>query len=1182
MTKLSIQLLGPPKVTWENKVIAIKRRVPWALLFFLASQGKLIGRENLYPLFWAEIPDQQARQRLRENLSRLRKDLPDPTLLITDKNNIRLDFDKVYVDLLVFDELVETTGQIPWQFPNTELLPEHTYQTLVAAIECWHGSQFLAGARLPNNLFLDNWLSSTSLRLEQRRTAILLRLTHHAYLAQNIDGALSFARMVLDTDNTNDDAHYCVLRYLIETKQFGPARKHFKHMKKTYQYELDSNPPGKITSLYEQLEKNREEHVHLPPKWSIRPSVETPFVGRKQELGYIRRALEHHQGIFVLGESGLGKTRLIQKLANDLLSMSRLLVATCQPLESTIPFNPIREILRYHLTPRDCQAIPKTWSSYLANLLPEIRDYCPNLMANEVPANPGLAQGLILEAIRQAFLVLSAKRALFFVLDDAQWADEPTLNVIAYLLSRPPFNSKSSLALLARNENIHPYFNEFLVSIQQSKNGAIIYLPHLGTDEVNDMARLFLHTTPQIEFIQRLTRATGGNPFFVLETLRTIVETSPTPDLSKDGDIPLAKNISSLINNRVKKLKSSNKNIIEAASVIGTEFSPQLIEAITEQSPNDIAEALEILESLSFIRPILGDKGHVLYTFIHDKIRESLIQSITPARVQLLHSRVAEALEETTIPAPASILASHYEAAGKHHLAFRYWTDAGLQARALFSVKAAFQAFERAQNIIKYIEFQITDVEIFNLHNHWAQMAYNVNDTETLRRLSDEVLALGEQRDSASLIGTAYDILSEADFTIDDYENGLDNATTAISFLRQSDNVARLVDAYNHQGVFLYMSNKVNESIKAFDKALKLSKDSTDPQAIRSRSFSHCQMTVVSIILGYPEEGKTHAQLAIESAQKTKQSLSHTLLPAYTAMSFVQFYCGDFIQAQKYAQLSIELGERTQAWRLLGYSLCHASQVSLGLGNIGAAAKQARKAIQIGEDHQYNDVISVGCVHLGNLFSHLADYPAAAEIYQRGTETSPGHIAGFENLFRWGSTLCLLGEHEQGHLLMDQAKTIYDFIDAQLGIILIQSSQALAYMQSNDWKKVKEITRHLAAKTQERSMPIYSLWAEIFKGKVFHHEGNTQAARQCFIKVIDQANDISAPWVELDAQTSLLAVLNQAGEDTTSDKQNLDALLGKLEASIKDQTNLDRFQVFHNHIYQRAGFNQKREKTHKS
>jgi DNA-binding SARP family transcriptional activator len=1172
MTKLCIQLLGPPRVFWKNEIIAIQRRVPRALLFYLASQGKLIGRENLYPVFWSEIPDQQARQRLRENLSRLRKDLPDPTLLIADNLNVSLDFNRIDVDLLAFDDLVDKVGQIPWQFPKTELLPEHTYQTLAAAIECWHGSQFLAGARLPDNLILDNWLSSTSLRLEQRRENILLRLTQHAYLAKNIDGALDYARMILDTDRTHDEAHYCVLRYLIETKQVNPARKYFEHIKKTYQLELNTNPPQKITFLYSQLNQQQQErNAPTSPNWAIHPSVETPFVGRKQELVNIHRVLEKHQGVFILGESGLGKTRLIKKLTNDLLPVSRLLVAVCRPLESTMPFNPICEVFRRHFTAQELQALPASWAGYLAHLLPEIKDSRPEIITADIPISPEPAQGLILEAIRQAFLLLSTKRQLFFVLDDAQWADDSTLSLIAYLLPRQPFNSNSSLTVIARDENIHPYFKEFLAAVQQSKDGTIINLPHFNSEEVHDLACVILQSRPDKNFIQRLTRDTGGNPFFVLETLRALMETEREPDLSKDGNIPLAKSISDLINIRVKKLPPATKKVIDAAAIIGTEFSPQLIKAVTEQSSDNIADALEMLENHSFIQPVHGGSGEVLYTFIHDKIRETLNQSFTPARMQLLHARVAQALEKAAIPVRASILASHYEAAGKRHLAFRYWTDTGLEARALFSVKSAFQAFKRAQSLLKDLEMLVTDDEIFYLYHHWTQMVYNMNDTETLRNLSNEVLELGEQRDSASLIGTAYDILSEADFTIDDYEKGLEHATLAIFYLRQSDNIARLVEAYNHQGVFLYMQNKVIESIEAFDEALNLSSDSTDPQVIRSRSYSHCQMAVVNMILGYPERGKNHAQLAVEFAQKIHQSLSHTLLPAYIAMTLSLYYCGDYRQAQKYAELSIELGEKTQAWRLLGYAQCYASQVSLGLGNIDAAAKQAGEAIQIGEDYQYNDVIAMGCVQLGNLYSNLNDYSTARDIYQRGAETSPGHIVSFDNLFRWGFTLCLLGEREQGHLLMNQTKTIYDFLDAQLGIILIQSAQALVYMQTQDWEKVKEITRHLNYLTLERSVPICSLWTKIFEGKISTYEGDSKAAIQYFNRVIDKANVIPAPWVEIEAQASLLAILTQTSKDTSAHEQRLDQLLDELKTNIKDQDNHKRLLVFRDHIYQTAG-----------
>lgn len=421
MTKLYIHLLGPPRVIWKNEIIAIQRRIPRALLFYLASQGNLVGRENLYPIFWTEIPDQQARQRLRENLSRLRKDLPDPNILIADNRNVSLDFNKVEIDLLAFDLLVDRAGQIPWQFPKTELLPEHTYQTLAAAIECWHGSQFLAGARLPDNLLLDNWLSSTSLRLEQRRENILLRLSQHAYLANNIDGALDYARMILETDNTHDEAHYCVLRYLIETKQVNPARKYFEHIKNIYQSELNTNPPKKITFLYSQLRRQQQERTApTSPKWTIHPSVETPFVGRKQELVEIHRVLEKNQGVFILGESGLGKTRLIKKLTQELLPVSRLLVAVCRPLESTLPFNPICEIFRRHLTAQEWQALPASWAGYLAYLLPEIKEFRPEIITAEVPILPEPAQGLIQEAIRQAFLLLSTKSQLFLVLDDAQ------------------------------------------------------------------------------------------------------------------------------------------------------------------------------------------------------------------------------------------------------------------------------------------------------------------------------------------------------------------------------------------------------------------------------------------------------------------------------------------------------------------------------------------------------------------------------------------------------------------------------------------------------------------------------------------------------------------------------------------------------------------------------------------
>ena len=115
MSNLCILLLGPPLITWMDSPIEIERRIPRALLYYLAAQGKPISRQKLISVFWNNQPRVKARQRLRENLSRLRAQLPKPGLLEVTQEQISLDFSSTYVDLLEFENIIT---EISTQFIN--------------------------------------------------------------------------------------------------------------------------------------------------------------------------------------------------------------------------------------------------------------------------------------------------------------------------------------------------------------------------------------------------------------------------------------------------------------------------------------------------------------------------------------------------------------------------------------------------------------------------------------------------------------------------------------------------------------------------------------------------------------------------------------------------------------------------------------------------------------------------------------------------------------------------------------------------------------------------------------------------------------------------------------------------------------------------------------------------------
>ncbi len=138
------------------------------------------------------------------------------------------------------------------------------------------------------------------------------------------------------------------------------------------------------------------------------------------------------------------------------------------------------------------------------------------------------------------------------------------------------------------------------------------------------------------------------------------------------------------------------RQVLTTAAVIGKEFTPEMLEAATFLSAEQVAQALEELEQANLIRPEAQLAHECGYAFIHDTIREALLLELGIARRRLIHLRVARALETRLgqqVDRQAAILASHFEQGGEPLTAYQYWIRAGENARRLFSGSEARIAY---------------------------------------------------------------------------------------------------------------------------------------------------------------------------------------------------------------------------------------------------------------------------------------------------------------------------------------------------------------------------------------------------------------------------------------------------------------------------------------------------------
>jgi len=1173
MSITQILLLGPPEIRYGDRSIYVPRRIPRALLFYLASQGSLVGRDSILPLFWENLPDINARRRLSDTLSRLRDALPDPGVLMVTTSLVGLNLRKVYIDQFEFQNLLLQIGRTPWQISPHLPLPELIYDNLLRAVELWRYPRFLAGADFPSSLIMDNWLTQTSQKMENLLQRALVRLAQHAEATGDLEQALNWSRQALIVDELNEDLHYRVMHLLIELGMPEKARQHFHQVEALMQREYGASPSPRLRDLYQQASTHRSRvGAQVTPSWKIHPTMQVPFVGRKNILEQLQRLYLKGGGVFIFGESGQGKTRLMQEFVLKAIPQPRLLLAYPRPTESNLPFQPIIEVLRTYIQPEEWQALPAIWISQLSLLLPELSDLRPDVDEHPVletmpEVAPDQVRAVILEALRRVFLMLSRQSRLIFCLDDAQWCDEATLATIAYLLERPPFDERAFFLAAARWEEKNPHLDALVSSLQQAGRVTVIPLPRLNESDIKELTTHVMGYTPPFQFTHRLQIESGGNPFFILESLRAILETNPSLDHAQVPTLPLVQSVQNLINIRLDKLPDFERQILEVAAIMGSDLDPDSMAEVMQRTPAEVSQALEELERRSLIELSEHGLGTARYRFIHEKIKEVLLQRLHPLEARLLHRKVARALEQKGVGDDhAAILAQHYEQAGELSLAFDYWVRAGRRARQLFSSTDALWIFSRANHLAQQTQ-QLTDHQLHTLYSEWTETAYEIEDVATIQRINSDLLNLGKQRNSPLLIGTALDGMSDACLASNQFEEGLDYTIQAIPYLEQAGSLYKLMEAYNHQGVFLYMLNRLDEALESFHKVLSLGENSQDPQIIRARANAHYQIAVARVINGWPEIAQTHAQRSLTDFIHLKRV--HGTITAYSALALAQYFLGNYSQARQNCQHGLELAERAQAWRMMGYLHSYQAMIELGMGELGSAVEHAEKAIQLGERYNHSEIIAGGYRMIGDFYSLLLSRPQeSVRPYTRALEASQGTFLAADIQFRLGFSLFMKGEQEKGQALILQAIAAAE--QAGLSVIRLMAQTILLYTHyhAQNWEQIEQAGEQLLQEAGKRSLLSIRLAIGHLLGELAQHHGDKETAKKHFREIANTAALMPNPWLEIQSLIALHKTLSAEGQVDPSIRQRVEYLLTYLGKRIRRYPYLQAFREYRQRILQ--------------
>jgi DNA-binding SARP family transcriptional activator len=644
-----LQLLGVPCLVRTGSPQMVRLSAKDAALLAVVALDGPVPPEHAAALIWPAVDHRKADTNLRQRLFRMRRDLG--------------------ANLVNGGALLRLAPEVETNLAAT--------LARIASDENAGRDELLGTLQFEDLPELARWLHAARTRWHEQRDAALAGAAAQCESSGAIARGLVYAQRLVDSDSLSEHAQRRLMRLHYLRGDCSAAIASFESFEQRLKDELGARPSAETIELLETIERSAKA---LPVRRAVVPAslVRPPrLVGRSADLAALARAWSERRVFALLGEAGIGKSRLLHDFA---AGYDGVLIVRARPGDAGIAYTVLSRLLRAVLARHPIELIDGRREE-MALVLPELGN--PVALAGE-------AQRLLLHRAVDATLAEATRLGLgAIVVDDLQLADDASIEFLQSLTQseslaalhwgfaqRPAEGGAAALSLRAA-----------LADAQHLE--AIALAPLNLAQMVELIESLALSELDADRLAPALLRHTGGNPLFALETLKDMM-LSGSP--AADDRLPQPATVAALVERRLLQLSPAALKLARAAALAGASFSAELAAAVLELHPLDIAEPWRELEVAQVIRD---------GAFAHDLIFEATRASVPAPIAQLLHRRIAAQLQARNA-SPASIAphwagAHEWSLAGEAHmLAARQAQGASQRGHEVEHWRHARDCFERA------------------------------------------------------------------------------------------------------------------------------------------------------------------------------------------------------------------------------------------------------------------------------------------------------------------------------------------------------------------------------------------------------------------------------------------------------------------------------------------------------
>ena len=462
--------------------------------------------------------------------------------------------------------------------------------------------------------------------------------------------------------------------------------------------------------------------------------AEPILVGRERELEELKSFLDSAvegkgKTVFVLGEAGSGKTRLVTEFLNRAKKQGVTALTGWCLSNAAVPYFPFFEAFNAYLSGVQCEENEgdsaqlceskkepiekkRTWYREEIDIMSWLMGPTQAEQFGKSRAiSPQVWKDQTFAAVTKTLTAISTRKPIILFIDDVQWADSASLALIHYI-SRAINSEKVLLLATFRSEQLtgdaegrpHPLV-ETLRLMKREDLFKEIKIANLNQKDVSEVAESMLEGALDIDLAEKLAKESQGNPLFIVESLRMLREHgSLIHEHDKwrlaQSEIGIPDKIRDIILQRLSSLTRNQRKVLDAASAIGERFDAELVACVLG---HEAPEAIETLDVIWQTTSLIRCEGE-LYRFDHASSRDAVYGEISPAQKRVYHSKIAQMLECKCKDSklPFSDLAYHYAQAGNREKAIEYALATAKDELARWSNLQAIKHFEYVlQNILE-------------------------------------------------------------------------------------------------------------------------------------------------------------------------------------------------------------------------------------------------------------------------------------------------------------------------------------------------------------------------------------------------------------------------------------------------------------------------------------------------